>query len=251
MSVKKKKKKEQNINDAIFKDAVDDFDRFEDFVSNNLNKIVVVAVIIVVVLIVGYIVYTEIQKKQNKASVALTSAKTITELKEAIKKYPDSVTSKSAKLNLGTQYFKEGKYKEALENYQKLAATALPGEIKNRARLNEAYTLEAMKEPEKAADKFIMIALDATSQTYIRNEANYSAGRIFISLQKPERAEACLKAIKTENQNDFWSSQAKRLLQRVNAKDPVPEEETKKVTTVPLTQAPKQTLTAPAKKADK
>lgn len=219
MPGKKKIKKEQNINDAVFKDTVDDFDRFEDFVQANLNKIVAAAIIIVIVLIIGYVVYSQVEDAKNEASIALTSAKTIEELNTAIKKYPNSITDEPAQLNLGTQYFKEGKYKEALEAYQKLGTTAKPGDVKNRARLNEAYTLEAMNEAGKAADKFAMIALDATSPEYIRNEANYSAARIFISLQKPERAKSSLKAIKSDNPNDFWSSQAKRLMQRVDAKD--------------------------------
>lgn len=223
MAAKKKIKQEQNISDEVFKEAVDDFDRFEDFFQTNFNKIITASVIIVVALIVGFIVYTQIKSAKNEASVALTSAKTITELNEALKKYPDSVTDDAAKLNLGTEYFKDGKYQDALATYQSLAISAQPGEIKNRSKLNEAYTLEAMKDPAQAAEKFAMIAVDATAPEFIRNEANYSAARIFVALEKPERAKSCLKSINSENPNDFWASQAKRLLQRVDAKDPEPK----------------------------
>lgn len=219
MATKKKNKIEKNISDEVFKEAVDDFDRFEDFVQTNLNKIVIGSVIIVIALIIGYVVYMQIENAKNEASVALTSAKTIEELNAAIKKYPDSVTDEAAKLNLGTQYFNDAKYNEALKTYQELGASAQPGEVKNRARLNEAYTMEAMKDQEKAADKFAMIALDATAPEYIRNEANYSAARLFVALKKPERAKSCLKAINSEDPNDFWASQAQRLLQRVDTNE--------------------------------
>ena len=217
--IKKKAIKEQNIDDAVFKDAVDDFDRFEDFFSTNLKKILIASIVIVVVLIAGYMIYTQIEEAKNKASVALTSAKTIEELNNAIKKYPDSITDDAAKLNLATLYFNDEKFQKALDAYQALAISAQPGNVRNRARLNEAYTLEVMKKTEESADKFAMIALDVNLPEYIRNEANYSAARIFVSINKPERAKGCLKSIKLDNLRDFWASQAKRLLQRVDAKD--------------------------------
>lgn len=223
MSAKKKKNKpEKNINDAVFKEAVDDFDRFEDFVSTNLNQIVWGAVIIVIGLAIFFVVYEHVQTAENKACVALSSAKDTKELNKALKKYPDSKGDASAKLNLGTLYFKEGKYQEALEAYQNLADSADPGDIKSRAALNTAYILEAMEKQEQAAEKFAEVGLDANSPEYIRNEANYSAGRLFFAINKPSRASSCLKSIKTET-GSFWGSQAKRLLQRVEEKDPEPK----------------------------
>ena len=73
------------------------------------------------------------------------------------------------------------------------------------------------------------------------NEANYSAGRLFVALNKPSRASSCLKSIKTDDGN-FWGSQAKRLLQRVDEKDPLPKEDQ-----IPEKAAPKKAA-APAKK---
>ena len=239
MPAKKKKKIEKNISDEVFKGTVDDFDRFEDFVSTNLYKIVVGAVVLVIGLIIGFIVYTQVKEANNEASVALSSAKTIKELNAAIKKYPNSKTDGAAKLNLGTLYFNDGKYQEALETYRALANSAPSGDIKGRAKLNTAYTLEAMKKPEQAAEKFSDIGLDASSPQYIRNEVNYSAGRIFVASSKPSRATSCLKAIKSDTPRDFWAEQAKRLLQRVTAKDPVPEEKPAKPLAVTPAPSPK------------
>ena len=126
---------------------------------------------------------------------------------------------------MGNLYFKDGKYQEAYDAYQKLADTTEPGDIKSRAQINAAYSLEALKKQDQAAEKFAEVGLDASSPEYIRNEANYSAGRLFVALNKPSRASSCLKSIKIDAPGSFWGSQAKRLLQRIDTKDPVPKEE--------------------------
>ena len=222
MSAKKKSKKpEKNISDEVFKEAVDDFDRFEDFVSTNLKQIVWGAGIVVAGLIIGLVVYDQLQNAENKACIALSSAEDTKNLAEAIKKYPDSKGVGAAKLTLGSLYFKDGKYQQALAVYQNLAETAEPGDIKSRAMLNMAYTLEAMKKPQEAAEKFAEIGLDSNSPEYIRNEANYSAGRIFYALNKTSRASSCLKSVKAEP-GTFWESQSSRMLQRITEKDPEP-----------------------------
>src|SRR3989339_1967466 len=177
MAVKKKIKQTQNISDAVFKDTVDDFDKFEEFFSGNINKILTVSVIVVLALVIGYIIYIRMEEEKTKASAALSSAKTIEELKDAIAKYPSSSMSESAMLNLATLYFNGAKYQEALDTYQRIADTAEPGDVRNRAKLNIAYTLEAMNKKEEAAERFEQTGRDSSSPSYIRNEANYSAGR--------------------------------------------------------------------------
>jgi len=223
MTSKKHKDMVKNIDDNVFKGAVDDFDKFEDFVSTNLYKIVIGAIVLVVAIIVAFMIYTTIQEANNKASVALSSAKSVEELKKAIKKYPKSNSGGIAKLNLATLYFNDKKYENALQTYQSIANTNASDDIKGRAQLNTAYTLEKMKKQDQAAAKFSEIGLNAASPAYIRDEANYSAARIYLLLNKPSMATSCLKAVKTETPNGFWNSQAARLLQRIADKDPVPD----------------------------
>ena len=227
MKIKKKSKKEaKNINDAVFKDAVDDFDKFEDFFTNNLQKIVIGAIIAVVVLIIGYLVFIEIQDSKKEAAIALNAAKSIEELNSAIKKYPNSAADKTAQLNLATIYFKDGKFDDALKVYQSIARTSSPGDIKSRAHLNIAYTLESLNKAPEAAEKFATIGVNNSFPEYIRNEANYSAARIFIACKKNARAKEALKLIKSSNPGEFWVAQALRLKQRVDANDPLPKTET-------------------------
>lgn len=242
MKIKKKGKKEaKNINDAVFKDAVDDFDKFEDFFTTNLKNIIIGSIVAVVVLIVGYLIFIEVQESKKEAAIALNEAKSIEELNSAIKKYPNSAADKTAQLNLATIYFKDGKFEEALKVYQSIARTASPGDIKSRANLNIAYTLESLNKAPEAAEKFATIGVNNSFPEYIRNEANYSAARIFIACKKNARAKDALKLIKSNNPGDFWASQALRLKQRLNADDPIPKAEKPKTSDIPSIKDVKET----------
>lgn len=251
MTAKKKQKVEKNISDKVFSEVVDDLDRFEDFFSANLKQIVIGAVLIMIALTVGFVVYNQIQEAEMKSCVALAEAKGIKELNEAIKQNPNSKGADNAKLNLGTLYFKAGKYQEALDTYQNLANSAEPGDIQGRAKLNSAYTLEAMKKKEQAAERFSEIGMDANAPAYIRDEANYSAGRLFIDIEKPSRAASALKSVKTETPNGFWNVQAQRLLQRLEAKDPSPQAGANPMKQPAVKVVPAPEKTTPEKKTSK
>ena len=205
----------QKQQDEIFKSSVDDFDRFEDFFSHNLKSIIISFVVIAIVMAVGAVAYTKIKQAENKVASELTSAKTIAELKEVISKHQDNPAVYPARLRLGTLYFNDGKFQEALGVYSALAVSAPVGEVKNLAALNEAYTLEALKKNIEAADKFAMIGANPTLPEYIRDEANFSAGRIYNAEKKIKKAKNCLKSIDFKNAG-MWAAQGEKLLQRIN-----------------------------------
>ena len=212
-------KDKQKQHDKAFKDAVDDFDRFEDFFSTNLKQILIGFCVLSVAIVIAAIAYTKITKAQLKVSGKLTAAKTVEELKKEIAEYSSNDSVYPARMRLATLYFNDGKYEEALTEYTGLGADAPPGEIKNRARLNEAYTLEALKRGKEAAEKFAAIGEtigeDVKVPEYIRNEANFSAGRIYLAEKQPEKAKQCLKAINFDAPG-LWASQGEKLLQRID-----------------------------------
>jgi len=210
--VDKLKQKQQ---DEVFKSAVDDFDRFEDFFSKNLKAIIISFSILAVIIAVGAVAYNKYEQAKLKISSELTAAKTIDELKTVIAKYPDNITVFPARLKLGTLYFNDGNFNEALEVYSKLAIDAPKGEVKNQASLNTAYTLEALKKANEAAEKFAMIGLNPTLPEYIRDEANFSAGRIYNAENKSDKAKNCLKSINFKKAG-MWAAQGEKLLQRIN-----------------------------------
>lgn len=209
-------KKKQKQQDAVIKNAVDDFDKFEDFVSVNLKNIIISFVIIAVLLVIGSVAYILIEKENMRVSAELTDAETVEELKAAIAKFKDNDSVYPAKLRLATLYFNQGKYEEAQSVYISLAVDAPAGEVRNRARLNQAYTLEALNKPIEAADKFAVIGEDRNKvPEYIRDEANFAAGRIYIAQNKPEKAKACLKLIDFKKAG-FFAAQGEKLFQRIN-----------------------------------
>jgi tetratricopeptide (TPR) repeat protein len=208
-------KLKQKQQDEVFKSAVDDFDRFEDFFSNNLKSIIISFSVLAIVIAIGAVAYTKFEQAKLKVSSELTAAKTVDELKAAIAKHPDNLTVFPAQLKLGTLYFNDGKFKEALEVYTKVSNDAPKGEIKNQASLNTAYTLEALNKPIEAADKFAMIGANPTLPEYIRNEANFSAGRIYNAEKKSAKAKNCLKSIDFKKAG-LWAAQGEKLLQRIN-----------------------------------
>ncbi len=208
----KAKQKQQN---EVFKNSVDDFDRFEDFFSTNLKTIIKTFIAVAIIVAIIAVVYTKIEQKKQKIATELTTAKTVDELKTVTSKYKDSIAVYPARLTLGTLYFNDGKFEEALEVYKKLAIDAPAGESKNRASLNVAYTLEAMNKPDEAADKFAMIGANPTLPEYIRGEANFSAGRIYNAAEQDTKAKNCLKLINFKNAG-MWAAQGEKLLQRIN-----------------------------------
>ena len=225
MSAKRKKNPvAKNIDDKVFKDAIDDFDRIDDFVTNNWNKIVVASCVIGLAVIIGYLVFSRVKDMEVKSFVALSSAETIEDLNRALSEHPGSKGAALARLTLGTMYFNEGEYEKALGTYRALNTVSASDDLAGRARLNIGYTLEAMGRHEEAAESFSGVGTDSRMPDYVRKEANYSGGRIYLSLGKLELAKGMLKSIKIGDRGDFWESQAERMLQRIMAGDPVPAE---------------------------
>jgi predicted negative regulator of RcsB-dependent stress response len=207
----------KHINEKIFKDSVDDLDRFEDFFQSNLKKIITSAVLIVIIISIALIAWNIIKQAQFKADAALASATTIEELKTAIAKYPDSKGTTIAQLNLATAYFNKEKYSDAMSVLENLAGNAAEASIKGRALLNSAYCLSAMNKSKEAAEKLKLTGSDDSMPEYIRNEANLEAGRIYFNLNETEKAKAILNLINAENQNKFWAKRAKGILRSIDA----------------------------------
>ena len=201
--------------DEALKNAVDDFDKFEDFFTSNLKQIIIAFVIIAVGLTVAAVGYSKYKASQLEVSAELTAANTVDELKSLIAKYKGNQSVFPATLRLGTLYFNDGKYQEAYDVFSKLALDAPMGGVKNRAALNTAYTLEALKKDKEAADRFAMIGQDVNVPGYVKDEANFAAGRIYNALKDTAKARNCLKSINYSTPG-FWASQGEKLLQRIN-----------------------------------
>ena len=216
MDKKKDADKRQKQHDEILKDVVDDFDKFEDFVSSNLKNIMISFAVLAVVVTVSAVVYSQYKSSQRKIASELTATDTVDKLKKLVSEHKGSASVYQAKLKMASILYKDGKYDEALAIFAELAASAPEGEIRNLAILNEAYTLESLKRYKDAAAKFAAAGQNLSLPEYIRNEANFSAARIYLaSLKEPDKAKLCLKSVDF-SKDGFWSGQAEMLLHRID-----------------------------------
>ena len=207
----------KNIDDKIFKEAIDDFDRFEDLFQENLKKILSGAVLLIVVIIIALVSWNIIKQAKFKASAALAAAKTVDELNAAIAKYPSSNGVYMARLKLGTAYMEDKKFDEAKSEFEKLASDAPEVEMKGRALLNVAYAIAGMNKQQEAADKFAQIGEMDDMPGFIKDEANLEAGRVYFNLNNMDKAKKILNLVNAENPNKFWARQAKMIIQKIDA----------------------------------
>jgi len=205
----------KNIGGIAAMDAVDDFDRFEDFFTTNLKLILTSFAVVSLIVVVAAVAYSFLSQKRAEVAAKLLDATTVTEIEKALKEHPENQAAPLAKLRLATLKFKAGDKQAALDIYSELASTAPPGEPKDRAALNKAYTLESMDKIDEAIQEFKQIGEDASHPEYIRNEALYSAARLLLSKGDKQAAKDVLKSIDFSHQG-FWTAQGERLLQRTN-----------------------------------
>ena len=219
MSKKNVKKKDavqsKKLNDEIFKDAVDDFDRFEDFFETNLRRILAACAILVVLGSAAVALYWYVERKDRLEAASLIEADTPESIKSALSKYPDNIAADEAKMKLATLYFNKKDFAGALKLYENIARSAPVGELKNRAALNVAYTLEAMGKMEEAAEKFSSLANIPSMPRSGKDEASYSAARLFFHIGKTGRAKNALKAVAL-GKPGFWNAQSEQLAKRLN-----------------------------------
>jgi predicted negative regulator of RcsB-dependent stress response len=202
------------LNDEI-KGAVDDFDKFEGFFQENLNSIMFFCVLLACTGIVAAFIYNHIERSEHNAAATLTEADTPETINAALSKYPSSHAVTGARMRLATIMFKKKDFPKALELYKNVALNASVGELKNRAAMNVAYTLEAMGKLDDAAEKFSSLSNIPSMSVNFKNEAGYSAARLFLQLGKNERAKNSLKSVAFDKPG-FWAAQGKQLSRRLN-----------------------------------
>jgi predicted negative regulator of RcsB-dependent stress response len=212
---KKNDDKVKKLNDEVFKEAVDDFDRFEDFFSTNLNTILVVCVVIAVAGTITAMVYQHIETKRLAAAATLVEADKTKSIESALTRHPDNPAANVARMKLATMRFNKKDYVGAMQLYKEVAANAPVGDLRTRAALNVAYTLEAMGKFDEAAEKFLSISSNPTIPSSRKNEAAYSAARLFFLSGKNKRAKNALKRL-AFGRPGFWASQGKQLEKRLN-----------------------------------
>ncbi|HBC89048.1 MAG TPA: hypothetical protein DCZ94_19075 [Lentisphaeria bacterium] len=208
-------KKKEAEKENIIEETYDEMTQFEDFFVAHWEKILNVAIAIVIASAV-YFVYSKISgTKDIEASAEFARAKTVQELQKAIGSHPSNPSANYARLKIAKLLVAEKKYDDALKACREITQVSGSEEAYWQAKLDEGYILELMGKMDEAAESFSKLGPDIKFPVNVRNEASYSAGRIFLSNGKKDRALASLKSIDLSSPT-VWSEQAKGLLRRID-----------------------------------
>jgi hypothetical protein len=203
--------------DNIIEETYDEMAHFEDFFVSHWPKIVNVA-FAVVILFALYLIFSSFgSKRQLEASLEFTKAKTVQELQKAIAANPSHPAANFARLKTAKLLADEKKYDDAIKVCREITPASNTPETYWQAKLDEGYLLELSNKKEEAAEAFSKIGTDVKFPFSVRNEASFSAARIFLSAGKKDRASAAVKSMDSSaGAGDFWAEQAKSLSQQIN-----------------------------------
>jgi hypothetical protein len=192
-------------------------EQFEDFFVSHWQKILYGSVA-VVILFALYMLFSSFSgKKELESSLAFTNAKTVQELQKAIAANPSNPAANFARLRLAKLLTEEKKYDEAIRACREITQVSNTPETYWQAKLDEGYLLELANKKEESAEAFSKIGSDMKFPVSARNEASFSAARIFFAAGKKDRAIAAAKSVDSSpNAGDFWAEQAKSLLRQIN-----------------------------------
>jgi tetratricopeptide (TPR) repeat protein len=121
-----------------------------DFIRNYGSRILWSAVIILSVITATIWYYHSTQKKEEKASRELFSARSLQELEEIAEKYDTGRIAPVALLKLAKAYFNVGNYALAQEKYTEFLRRFPKHEMKGMAELGKINSIEAMGKIEEA-----------------------------------------------------------------------------------------------------
>jgi hypothetical protein len=111
----------------------------------------------------------------------------------------------------------EKKYDDAIKLCREITPVSNTPETYWQAKLDEGYLLELSNKKEEAAEAFSKVGSDMKFPVSIRNEASFSAARIFLAAGKKDRALSAAKSVDSSpNTSDFWTEQAKGLIQQMD-----------------------------------
>jgi len=216
--------KKNKVSDGdIAKVLLDDLDRFEHFTITYWKEIVIFCVAVVVFVAVFAITVNVRTSMKEKAFSVIAEAKTEEAINKVISEYPGNPAINSARLKLASIYMGDKKYDKALEQYQFIAGESdIPDEMRWRAKLNSFYILELMGKTEQAAAGFAEFGSNTLLPEAFRNEANYSAARLYCSLKNIDKAKASLKLASAaapaniRGFQSFWATQSKLFLDKIS-----------------------------------
>ena len=165
------------------------------FIAKHWKKLIAVALIAVVAITAVFAVIKHREAAQQKATAELSNAKTIPELEAAIAKNPKATGIHVARFRLAGLYAKNNEFDKARQTLKEIIDSPdADAAIRGMAQLETASLLELDPKVEaaKAVEAFVAIADSPDANLEIRAEAAYAAGRLYIDLKQPDKANEVL-----------------------------------------------------------
>ncbi|MEI6425265.1 MAG: hypothetical protein WCP55_23850 [Lentisphaerota bacterium] len=203
--------------DNIIEETYDEITQFEDFFVKHWPKILNVAFAVLILFALYLILSSFGSKRELEASLEFTKAKTVQDLQKAISANPSNPAANFARLKMAKLLAAENKYEDAIKLCRAITPVSNTPETYWQAKLDEGYLLELSNKKEEAAGAFSKVSSDMKFPVSIRNEASFSAARIFLAAGKKDRALSAAKSVDSSpNASDFWTEQAKSLIQQMD-----------------------------------
>jgi TolA-binding protein len=154
--------------DALLESA----SKFTRVVEHHLPKVVIGLAAVIVVILVSVVVVRARRSTERDAGAALTSAvqtlnsglteQAETEMGEVVAEFPGTRSAGAATCYLGTIYYQEGRYDEALQQFDEyLKRYGGPGNLRQVALEGEASVHEQLRDFQEAADIYHELAQDS------------------------------------------------------------------------------------------
>lgn len=189
---------DKKINNGMGEALFSDRERFEMWFTENWKKTAIIALGVVVVFSAAFGIAGHIKAKRIAGAAELSAATTIDTLKAALKKNSDNPASSIARLRLANMLFDAGKYTDAIEYLNAIAADKNADQmLVNTAKLNIAKALELSGKLEESADAFSKCAAASGDNMSIKAEAAFGAARLYAKLGKTAKALAEITNIKS------------------------------------------------------
>lgn len=134
------------------------------------------------------------------ASDAVVNAYTTEEIEEAVSKFSGTATAGALKLRLAKSYFDNGRYEEALAQYEALDGQA-PDGFADVPAVGKAQCLEALKKFDEARAAFDAF-VQASPNGYLTLTAQLGAARCLAQAGKRDEALKRLAALKDAAKGD-------------------------------------------------
>lgn len=134
------------------------------------------------------------------AADAVVNAYTTEEIEEAVSKFSGTASAGALKLRLAKNYFDNGRYEEALVQYEALEGNA-PDGFADVPVVGKAQSLEALKRFDEALAVFDAF-VQASPKGYLTLTAQLGAARCLAESGKKDEALKRLAALKDANKDD-------------------------------------------------